>query len=176
MAETLLWDIADALLRAAVAGMDEDRRPARQVVPEGPDFAHDCHMIAVEFVRQYTARLQSRGSTQDRPSARPQTQGGVRMAEYRMTLVLDCIPTGQMHGQKFSPPPGDAVNNASRLVLSDGWSAKAGIRAAIADGSIFAGVAAPTSRLANGVELQDLTPFGPSGATAGVRMTILVQF
>lgn len=180
MADTILYDLADAFLRAAVAGMDEDRRPARQIVPEGPDFAHDCHLIAVEFVRQYTARLRTQ-NTQDRPTARSATQGGVRIVEYRMTLVLDCIPTGQTVGQGFRPPSADDVNATSRLLLSDAWSAKQGIRDALADGTIFDHFAdleppVPVAGRCQGVELQDLPPFGPSGGTAGVRMTILAEF
>jgi hypothetical protein len=84
--DSILWDMAEAYLDAAVAGLAPARRPDRQIVCAGPNFAHDnCDFIAIELLRMYPSRLNKPGRSSDRPT--PSVEGPqVRVASYQITL------------------------------------------------------------------------------------------
>jgi hypothetical protein len=163
----VLYTMGDDILSAAVAGMAADRRPERQIVVAGPDFAHDCWQIAVELQRMYVSRIRKSGVTSDRPT--PAKEGiAVRVAQYQVTLTLLCMPTPTKVGQSMRPPSADDINAAALLVLTDGWDARQGVRDALAAGTILDGC--------QGAEVGDLVPFGPSGQSAGVRFPVLCEW
>lgn len=167
MPDLTLYDFAAAFLAAAVAGIDADRRPVRQVIEPGPNFSHDkCDGIAIELKQQYAARI-AQTTRSDRPLPIDERQPFKRVAVYQITLWLDCMPTFAEALGTLTAPDVASVNAASALVLSDGWQAKQGVHALLVSND------RPVCEHAN---VGDLVPFGPSGGEAGVRFPVTISF
>lgn len=152
MADTRLYDIADALLTVVVNAIPSP--PSRQYVSNG-EVALDCELVAVEMVRVYTGLPGA-----EVVNATP-CRGNAASADYRI-WVARCVPSE-------GTPSAQEIDNSARELLTDGWLLRRAIIAELNDDSSSIVDSCDNARIG------PLAHYGPSGGYGGVTMAVAVQ-
>lgn len=142
-----MWrELADSLLgHVTSAGV----QVAREIVAPGPDFAHDCRLLAVHLgpVTQLPLQRQFPGSC-----------ATVTQIELDVTFVADCVPVG-------NPTP-DQVQVTE---WSDTWIRDVEmIHRAILDWIDEPTGAASLGVVCESISMSQAIPSGPTGGTASI--------
>lgn len=177
MSDDRLNVYGERILATALAGLDPDRRPDRAFVAFGPTYAYDCHQLGVAFT---DLRLVQQTPI---PTYAPSDQltqemiaPAVHQATYVVTLVLQCLPKPSVHPltQVIEPPALADVGAAAEQVLTDSLDAWNAVVDAWETGTLLAELVDACGCL--GMRVGELTPFGPSGDTAGARFKVTVTY
>jgi hypothetical protein len=102
---------------------------------------------------------------------------GTRTLGLVVTLVLDCLPIPDVDAGRVTLPDVDELQDAAALVLGDCWDLYLGIKRAALASELFeneAGEPLFADPGCVGVDVGDLSFFGPQGRTAGASLPIRV--
>ena len=178
----VLADIGDAVLAAAVEGLNADgvTVPARTYVHGGPasTVAWDCELVAVNLERLEAGGRAGSGGQRNTP---PRGPVAPLTAVYVCQIVL-CYPTVERGGTgKLSVPDAADESAAARSILAASFSARRGVVARVEDGLLTAlQTDAPAERRGIGYErceIGDLlpNPRSPAGGMAAMSFPVRVR-
>lgn len=171
-----LWDLADAVRRAAWEGLPENRRPPRTFVAAGPDFAHDCWQLVTHVQPTEWGKV-----TQASPGVDTEMTGysrGIQVVTVTVTLVSDCMPAAEVLAGTVVLPSVDDLTAWTRQMLGDVWTSYLATRLAAKNAAMLVNdVGAPLvdDEGCDGIDVAGIQFSGPDGLTAAASWAVRIN-